>query len=142
MTTEQHGYCAKYVVMDFEDTHVIDGNQCQHDPADWLEERYGKVHPIPTILTTTKEKRIIPNTESSTKHEMTGDSEILVKNVRPPRISEHDMPMAPERDNFNDCGKSRCRWSFIFAKGSPVLFSFNWPLCRVPYVLSRLCLTV
>ena len=110
MTTEQHGYCAKYVVMDFEDTHVIDGNQCQHDPADWLEERYGKVHPIPTILTTRKEKRIIPNTESSTKHEMTGDSEILVKNVRPPRISEHDMPMAPERDNFNDCGNVPEPW--------------------------------
>ena len=38
MMTEPKGYCAKYIAMGSEDTHVISRDHCHHDPADWLEE--------------------------------------------------------------------------------------------------------
>ena len=39
MTTEPKGYCAKYVVMGFEDDNVINRDQYNHDQADWLDEQ-------------------------------------------------------------------------------------------------------
>ena len=46
LMTEPKGYCAMYIAMGSEDTHVISRDLHHHDRADWLEEWHGKVHVI------------------------------------------------------------------------------------------------
>jgi hypothetical protein len=51
---------------------------------------------------TRQEWGIIPDTEQSTKHEMTGHLEIYTKGVVPLMTPEHRMPMVVEKINMKD----------------------------------------
>ena len=102
MTAEPKGYGVKYVVMGFEYDHANNRDQRHHDQSDGLDEQYEKIHLIPTVPMTRQEWGIIPDTEQSTKHEMTGHLEIYTKGVVPLMTPEHRMPMVVEKINMKD----------------------------------------
>ena len=74
MMTETKGYCAKYIPMGSEDTHMISRDLRHHDRADWLEEWHGKVHVISPMSTAWLEQGIASDTDLGTRPDVVGDS--------------------------------------------------------------------
>ena len=86
--------------MGSEDTHVISGDHCHHDTADWLEEWHGKVQVISQMSTAGLKQRIAYNTDLGARPNVVGDLQSSTKSVKGREqlmIPEQVVPMSIEK---------------------------------------------